>query len=218
MNENIIKDLENTKFGSNKYYLEIIKEFISKYESPRITINDEEISVKTVDNAGIKEIYFTIKSDNLEIKMNRNINLVKIQDIIVYDNQGIMMERTNAQAELKNDVNEKFKDKAPILIEEFKELGKDFTIYTNQIFKNIRYKKIKRPDNFSLTGLYQSKDISYDERGLMKGKVIEGNFNVLKSNSISTLEFPREEDIIVTKEDIMDDKESEVVYPNSRTL
>ena len=219
MNENLISELEKSQFGKNKYYLEIIKEFISDYESSRANINDDLITVTANDKAGSRNIEFTINElDRLVIKVNRTMDLIKFQDVIVYDNQGIMMERCNTQAELKKDVNEKFGDQPNILAEEFKTLGVNPSIYTNQIFKNIRYKKVTRPDNFGLIGFYTSKEVSYDEKGLMKGKVIEGTFNVLKSNSISTLEFPNLEDIVVTKENEMNDNESEAIYPNSRSL
>ena len=219
MKENLNDELKNTKFGKNKYYVEIIKNFISGYSFPRVTINDDSINVIATDRGGSRDIEITINElDRLVIKVNRNVGLERFQDIIVYDNQGIMMERTNTKAELKKDVNEKFQDRPNILVEEFKELGEIPTVYTNQIFNNIRFKKIIRPDNFGINGLYKQKDIFYDERGLMKSKVVEGTFNVLKSNSISTLEFPNTADINITKEDEFDDNDIIINYPNSRSL
>ena len=100
MNENLISELEKSQFGKNKYYLEIIKEFISDYESSRANINDDLITVTANDKAGSRNIEFTINElDRLVIKVNRTMDLIKFQDVIVYDNQGIMMERCNTQAE-----------------------------------------------------------------------------------------------------------------------
>lgn len=218
MNENLINELEKSKFGNNKYYQEIIKEFISIYDESRVTINDNLIEVKANDQAGSRNIYFVLNELNrLVVKVDRNVDLIKFQDIIVYDAHGIMMERTNAQAELKKELNKKFKDNPNVLIEEFSELGQHPSIYTGQIFKNIRLKKIKRAENFDLTGLYTSKVVSYDDSGLMDGKIIEGTFNVLNSSSISSLEFPNEEDITITNEELLDDNNI-YDYPNSRSL
>ena len=151
------------------------------------------------------------------IKVNRSVDLMKFQDIIVYDNQGIMMERINSQAKLKKDINEKFKNMPDILVEEFNELGQHPSIYTGQIFKNINLRIVKRPDNFGLDGLYSQKNVSYDERGLMNGKIVEGTFKVLNSSSINTLDFPNESDINITREEILDD-DNVYGYPNSRSL
>ena len=214
-----MNDLEITKFTNNKYYLEIIKGFISGYTSPRINISDNLINVKANDRVGSKEIEFTINDlDRLEIKVNRTSDLVRFQDIIFYDNQGIMMERINTQAELKKDANEKFQDRPNVLASELREIGYMPSIYTNQIFNSIHSRKIIRSDNFNLQGLYIEKDIHYDTNGLMHQKLVEGTFNVLKSNSISTLEFPKEDDLTITREDEFDDNDITTNYPNSRSL
>ncbi len=216
MNDKLISKLDESKFGNNKYYKEIIKEFISEYQ--RVTISSDLIEIKENDQVGSKNICFSIREDgNLVIKVNRSVDLMKFQDIIVYDNQGIMMERINSQAKLKKDINEKFKNMPDILVEEFNELGQHPSIYTGQIFKNINLRIVKRPDNFGLDGLYSQKNVSYDERGLMNGKIVEGTFKVLNSSSINTLDFPNESDINITREEILDD-DNVYGYPNSRSL
>jgi len=219
MSDNLLKEFEKTKFGTNKYYSEIIKEFINGYDTSRIKISDDLIEVKANDRAGSREMYFRINEEGkLIVKINRNMDLLRFQNIIIYNNDGIMMERSDSQAELKKDINEKFKDKLSILQEEFDELGKNQTIYTGKIFNNIRLRTIKRPENFGLEGIYNQRAVSYDERGLMKEKIIEGTFNVLNSSSISTLEFPSDQDINITKEEEYDDRNNHMIYPNSRSL
>lgn len=217
MNNKILSNLENSKFGLNKYYKEIIMEFINEYDSSRININDDIISIKVSDKIGSRDITFNIDDlGRLKIKINRNFDMMRIQDIIVYDDHGVMLERTNCQAELKHDVNDKFKDNKKALEEEFNELGFP-SIYTGQIFKSINLKKIKRPENYGIDGTYIHKVIEYDERGLMNGKNLEGTVNILNSNSISSLEFPNDSDVAITKEEILDDNNT-YEYPNSRSL
>ena len=219
MSEEKLNELKTTKFGTNKYYNEIVKEFINRYESPRFNISEDEIYIKANDNAGSRDIYFIInESGNLVIKINRNVDLVKFQDIIEYDLYGIMMERSNCIASLKKDASERYQDEPNVLIEEFDKLGQVPSIYTSHIFKDIDLKIIKRPNNFGLDGNYYHKSVSYDEKGLMKGKIIKGTFKVLNSASISTLDFPSEVDVIVTNEQILDDNDNTIDYPYNRTL
>ena len=218
MNEKILNDLEKSKFGDNKYYKEIIKEFISEYQFPRVTINNDLIEIESGDKVGSRDISITLNdSSNLVVKVNRNFDMMRFQDIIVYDNKGIMIERTNTQTELKKDINEKFKDNQNVLLDEFNELGQHPSIYTGEIFKSINLRKIKRAENYNINGLYTHKEIFYDEHGLMNGKIMEGTFNVLNSDSISSLEFPNESSVFITKEEILDDNNI-YGYPNSRSL
>ena len=209
MNQDLIKKIKESNFGVNKYYVEIIKEFIENYSKNdvRVNVKEDSINLQIKDLSGSKFILFSIKDGNLLIKVDKTVGLKKYQEVIVYDDYGVMLLRTNCQAILKSKINEMFKDRLDILEHEFSKLGRETSIYTGMIFDSIDLKTVKRPENFGLNGLYTHKNVSYDESGEMSGKQIEGNFNVLNGHSISTLEFPKEEDITNLKEENLNDKD-----------
>ena len=118
---------------------------------------------------------------------------------------------------MKKNVNNLLIDKPSILIEEFENFGNS-TLNTGKIFDVMDIKTIERPSNYGLDGFYTHKRVAYDDKGMMKGNYIEGKFNVLKSNSLSNLEYPNENDIEIIKQEILDDSITDYTYPSSRSL
>lgn len=219
MSEELLNKILTSEFGKNKYYIEIIKSFIENYpkDTTRININSRDIHIKANDIAGSRDIYFDLNSyNNLKIKVDRNVDLYKYQNIIIYDEKGVMIERSIAVAKIKDNINQEF-DNKDILVEEFSEIGKNASIYTGKIFDMIDYKYIKRAENYSLDGFYSHKNVTYDEKGVRSGKLIEGFFNVLESSSISSLDFPSDDNIKITNTKNLND-DNIYMYPNSRSL
>ncbi len=219
MNESIMENVKESKFGINKYFLAIIKGFLEKYmnENSRINMIDSQMMVKAGDKLGSREITFSLKEDSLIVIVDRNIDFRKYQDIIEYDSEGIMMKRKSISSLMKKNVNNLLIDKPSILIEEFENFGNS-TLNTGKIFDVMDIKTIERPSNYGLDGFYTHKRVAYDDKGMMKGNYIEGKFNVLKSNSLSNLEYPNENDIEIIKQEILDDSITDYTYPSSRTL
>ncbi len=219
MNESIMENVKESKFGINKYFLAIIKGFLEKYmnENSRINMIDSQMMVKAGDKLGSREITFSLKEDSLIVIVDRNIDFRKYQDIIEYDSEGIMMKRKSISSLMKKNVNNLLIDKPSILIEEFENFG-DPTLNTGKIFDVMDIKTIERPSNYGLDGFYTHKRVAYDDKGMMKGNYIEGKFNVLKSNSLSNLEYPNENDIEIIKQEILDDSITDYTYPSSRSL
>ena len=219
MNESIMENVKESKFGINKYFLAIIKGFLEKYmnENSRINMIDSQMMVKAGDKLGSREITFSLKEDSLIVIVDRNIDFRKYQDIIEYDSEGIMMKRKSISSLMKKNVNNLLIDKPSILIEEFENFG-DPTLNTGKIFDVMDIKTIERPSNYGLDGFYTHKRVAYDDKGMMKGNYIEGKFNVLKSNSLSNLEYPNENDIEIIKQEILDDSITDYTYPSSRRL
>ncbi|MBQ8891856.1 MAG: hypothetical protein IJ068_03215 [Bacilli bacterium] len=210
MSEEILKELETSDFGTNKYYVEIIKEFINNFpkESTRVIIKQDYVYLKIKDLSGIKTINFTIENNCLKIKIDKTIDFMKYQDTIIYDDYGVMLERTHCKSKLKSDINEKFGENQEVLTHELNNLGTEHSIYTGSIFENIDYKKVTRPENFGLDGTYIHRYMQYDMNGQLNGNEIQGTFKVLNSNSISNLEIPEEKDVIVTQEKLLVDDNS----------
>ena len=217
MSQELNKKLEESVFGSNKYYVEIIKEFVSelKKENTRTIIESNNVHLEVKDLSGIKIINFTLNNDCLQIKIEKSIDFRKYQEVITYDKYGVMLERIRSKAELKHDINEKFRDNQEVIASELNNLGENQSIYTGSIFDNIDVKKVKRPDNFGLDGIYLHRFMKYDNDGQMKGHELQGTFKVLDSGSIFMLEIPDEKDIEVTNEKLLvDDKEYTYREPN----
>lgn len=214
-----MENVKESKFGINKYFLAIIKGFLEKYmnENSRINMIDSQMMVKAGDKLGSREITFSLKEDSLIVIVDRNIDFRKYQDIIEYDSEGIMMKRKSISSLMKKNVNNLLIDKPSILIEEFENFG-DPTLNTGKIFDVMDIKTIERPSNYGLDGFYTHKRVAYDDKGMMKGNYIEGKFNVLKSNSLSNLEYPNENDIEIIKQEILDDSITDYTYPSSRRL
>ena len=210
MSEELNKKLEESVFGTNKYYLEIIKEFVNNLskEDTRIVIEQDNVYLKVKDLSGVKIINFNLDNNCLRIKIEKSIDFRKYQEVIIYDEYGVMLERIRSKAELKQDINDKFQDNQEIITAELNNLGQNQSIYTGSIFESVDIKKVKRPSNFSLDGIYSHRSMKYDNMGQMNGHELEGTFKVFKSGSIFTLEIPDEHDVIVTKEQLLvDDKE-----------
>ena len=89
--------------------------------------------------------------------------------------------------------------------------------YTGIIFEEIDQKEIIRPENYGLTGKYKRRQIKYTINNEKEEAIIEGNFEVLGGGSISSLHFPKETEIVVTKQENYK-IEPEPIYPNNRTL
>ena len=89
MNESIMENVKESKFGINKYFLAIIKGFLEKYmnENSRINMIDSQMMVKAGDKLGSREITFSLKEDSLIVIVDRNIDFRKYQDIIEYDSE-----------------------------------------------------------------------------------------------------------------------------------
>ena len=214
MNEELLRKIEEGNFGNNKYYIEIIKEFINSFpqENMRIVLEPDHIYLKIKDLSGIKIVLFTLSDNNIKIKMDKTVNYIKYQDIIVYDEYGVMVERTNSWAEIKNDVNKKFRNNESILASELDSMGEIITPYTGMVFKTVDSRKIKRPENYGLEGNYVHKSISFDSNAKLSGREIEGSFDVLNGNSIITLDFPLEEDVKVTRDQLLIDNNNIYSY------
>ncbi len=212
-------NIENTKFGKNIYFKEIVLEFLNSYNQNQVqpNIQEELISIRTNDMAGARDITFAIKNNQLEIIINRMIDMVRYQDILLYDAVGIMMKRSNCIAFLKPSANLFVNDDPSILASEFSLLGQKNSIYSSKIFKSINFTEVERPSNYGLIGKYINKQESYNDKGLREGKLIEGEFPVLETNSISSLEFPSIEKVKVTSETDLTDLQ-EYTYPNNRML
>ncbi len=219
MNEKILNDLQTSNFGNNKCFLTIIKTFIEKYvdENSRINVLDSEINVKADDKIGSRVITFSLKNGNLFVVVDRMIDLRRYHDVIEYDQEGIMMKRTSVNALVKESANKLASFDPEIVAHEFENLGEEATLYTGMIFQSVDIRKIERPDNYGLVGNYSHKNTTYDDRGIGLSNLIEGNFNVLETSSLSNLEFPDEKNIKITNQEKYDDTNN-YAYPNSRSL
>lgn len=216
--DNFMIKLEESTFGENKYYVEIIKSFIEGYpkDTTRVIIDNDKVELKVSDMVGSKFITFRKNSDGrLKINIDRSVDLVRYQDTIIYDDHGVMMERSSCMATIKPDVNEKVQPADLAL--ELSNLGENLSGHANEIYQSVNLRKVTRPENFGLEGNYIQKRIVFDQEGKENKNVIEGTFNVLSFGSVSSLEFPKDEDIkVINKEDFI--REDNYEYPNSRSL
>ena len=211
MSDELLKKIEGV-FGNNKYYVAIVNEFIDSFpkENTRIVINNDNINMKIKDLSGIKNVSFSLQDNYLKIKVDKTIDFRKYQDIITYDNYGVMLERTRSASIIKPNVNEEFRGKPQDLNQELDIVGENLTSKTGLVFDSIDYRKVKRPDNFGLDGLYVHKRIHYDQFGKLDGSELQGTFKVLDSNSISTLEIPDENEVLVVKQQILNGNQEDI--------
>ena len=219
MNNRILDSIKETKFENNKYFKEIIEHFINGYASDnsRVNVTEKGIIVKANDRAGSRTLIFTLKNNCLEVKIDRTVNSYKYQDIILYDEAGIMMKRSKCVANLSENANKFISENPDILTSELDLLGQKQSIYSAKIFKNVDYKEVVRPTNYGLTGSYTHKNVFYDERGARTGSLIEGEFKALEGSNISSLEFPSADKVVITHEEDLSDS-FDYQYPNSRKL
>ncbi|MBR3660341.1 MAG: hypothetical protein IKN63_00360 [Bacilli bacterium] len=215
--DNFMIQLEESVFGENKYYVEIIKSFIEGYpkDTTRVIIDNDKVELKVSDIIGSKLITFKKNSaGRLKINIDRVVNLIRYQDTIIYDDYGVMMERSSCMATLNPSVNEKVNSDDLAL--ELDNLGENLSGQANLIYENINLKKVIRPENFALDGKYIHQRIVYDNGKEIKN-LIEGTFKVLSSKSITSLDFPKEDDVkIVRNENFI--LEDTYEYPNNRSL
>ena len=216
--EDKLSKLEESTFGDNRYYVEIIKSFIEGYplDSTRVFIDNDRVELKVNDLVGTKMITFKETSDGkLKINIDRNVDLVRYQDVLIYDDHGVMMERSSCMAILQKDVNKKVESTDLAL--ELNNLGENLSGRASEIYQSINMKKVTRPENFGLEGNYIEKRVVYGKDGNPNQNLIQGKFNVLNSSSISSLEFPNEENILLTNSENFIQKDT-YEYPNSRSL
>ena len=219
------KDLEETEFGNNKFFNEIIKTFINQYseiinysnygdlDSPnnnKVDIANNVIKFYGEDRAGSRDITITIKDENLVIDLNRLSIPYRFKTILVYDNYGVMLRRINWSGLLKDKIDSNININDLDL--EYDYLEENGNNIIEKLFNSFDYKEVKRPDNYGLTGKYFHRNMKMLENGEKEDGILEGEFRVLESSSISSLEFPSEEKITVIRNHNYKQQSNENVY------
>jgi len=216
--ENLNNKLEESVFGDNKYYVEIIKGFIEGYpkDTTRVLIDKDRVELKVNDMVGSKTITFKkLNDEKIKVNLDKNADLIRYQDTIIYDSHGIMMERSSCMAIINSNVNQKVSPNDLAL--ELNNLGENLSGRASEIYQSVNLKKVTRPENYALDGDYLHKRIVFHPNGNVEQDVVQGTFKVLNSKSISSLDFPNEDDVLVTNSENFIQEDSYEI-PTSRSL